>query len=148
MRGGRQVRFPEAPRTPTFPFRRAIRAGTTMTATIQEQKRKRATAFLPPPAPPLLRDARRAVGEFVRPSLLCDLGTPTSRSRTATATRSCWRRSFPDPVVPREEILAHGNKVRAVLFFAQDRLAKEGRLNGLKRTEKYVYQLAPVLPAF
>lgn len=47
-----------------------------------------------------------------------------------------------------EEILAHGNKVRAYLFFAQDRLTKEGRLGGLKGTEKYVYQLPAVIPAF
>ena len=47
-----------------------------------------------------------------------------------------------------DEVLAHGNKVRAYLFFAQDRLTKEGRLGGLKGSEKYVYQLPAVTPAF
>lgn len=47
-----------------------------------------------------------------------------------------------------EEILAHGNKVRAYLFFAQDRLKKEGQLEGLTGKEKRPYRLAPVNPAF
>ena len=47
-----------------------------------------------------------------------------------------------------DEILAHGNKVRAYLFFAQDRLKKEGHLEGLTGKEKRPYRLAPVNPAF
>ena len=47
-----------------------------------------------------------------------------------------------------EEVLAHGNKVRAVLFFAQERFAREGHLDRLTGKEKYAYRLAPVRPAF
>jgi hypothetical protein len=47
-----------------------------------------------------------------------------------------------------EEILAHGHKVRAYLFFAEDRLRKEGALDGLTGREKRAYRLAPVVPAF
>jgi hypothetical protein len=47
-----------------------------------------------------------------------------------------------------EEVLAHGNKVRAYLFFAQDRLRREGQLDRLTGKEKYSYQLPPVAPAF
>ena len=119
-----------------------------MTATIQEQKRKRATAF--PPA----TGAAPSCG-------LLDVQWESSFDRL------CYVISGPDLAIKNsnryaklldalvsgsgcteEEILAHGNKVRAVVFFAQDRLAKEGRLSGLKRSEKYVYQLPPVLPAF
>jgi hypothetical protein len=122
--------------------------GSMMTASIQEQKRKRATAF--PPA----TGAAPACG-------MLDVQWESSFDRL------CYVISGPDLAIKNsnrytklldalmsgsgcteEEILAHGNKVRAVLFFAQDRLAKEGRLSGLKRSEKYVYQLAPVLPAF
>lgn len=46
------------------------------------------------------------------------------------------------------ELLAHGNKVRAYLFFAEDRLAKKGLLEGLGSREKYAYQLPQVIPAF
>lgn len=47
-----------------------------------------------------------------------------------------------------EEVLAHGNKVRAYLFFAQDRLKREGHLDQLAGKEKYAYQLPPVILAF
>jgi hypothetical protein len=47
-----------------------------------------------------------------------------------------------------KELLAHGNKVRAYLFFAEDRLAKKGLLEGLGSREKYAYQLPQVIPAF
>ena len=47
-----------------------------------------------------------------------------------------------------EEILAHGNKVRAYLFFAQERLKAAGQLDQLTGKEKYPYQLPPVAPAF
>jgi hypothetical protein len=47
-----------------------------------------------------------------------------------------------------EEIVAHGNKVRAHLFFAEDRLRKAGHLARLTGREKYSYQLPPVAPAF
>jgi hypothetical protein len=47
-----------------------------------------------------------------------------------------------------EEILAHGNKVRAYIYFAQERLKREGQLENLKGKEKYPYQLPPVIPAF
>ena len=47
-----------------------------------------------------------------------------------------------------EEVIAHGNKVRAVLFFAQEHIAREGHLDQLTGSEKYAYRLAPVRPAF
>jgi hypothetical protein len=47
-----------------------------------------------------------------------------------------------------EELLAHGNKVRAYLFFAEDRLTKEGRLAGLTGKAKYTYELPQVALAF
>ena len=47
-----------------------------------------------------------------------------------------------------KELLAHGNKVRAYLFFAEDRLAKKGLLATLGAREKYAYQLPQVIPAF
>jgi hypothetical protein len=47
-----------------------------------------------------------------------------------------------------EEIIAHGNKVRAILFFAQDRLTKQGVLAELPPKQKYAYRLAPVSPVF
>lgn len=47
-----------------------------------------------------------------------------------------------------EELLAHGNKVRAMLFFAEDRLARSGALAELEGKQKHPYRLPPVVPAF
>ncbi len=47
-----------------------------------------------------------------------------------------------------EEVLAHGRKVRAVLFFAQDRLAREGALRHLTGKARYDYHQPAVTHAF
>jgi hypothetical protein len=47
-----------------------------------------------------------------------------------------------------EEVLAHGRKVRAVLYFAQDRLSREGALRHLTGKARYEYRLPPVNHAF
>lgn len=47
-----------------------------------------------------------------------------------------------------EEVLAHGRKVRAVLFFAEDRLSREGALRHLTGKARYEYRLPPVTHAF
>jgi hypothetical protein len=47
-----------------------------------------------------------------------------------------------------EEVVAHGLKVRALLFFAEDRLAREGALAGLVGSQKHPYRLPPVAPVF
>lgn len=47
-----------------------------------------------------------------------------------------------------EELLAHGNKVRAMLFFAEERLARSGALAELVGKQKLPYRLPPVIPAF
>jgi hypothetical protein len=82
------------------------------------------------------------MGELVRPSLLCDPG-PDIASKTASLHEVVDADA--GSVVPRK-ILAHRNKVRAVLFFL--RISWPRRGVWAIQTEKYVYQLAPVLPAF
>lgn len=47
-----------------------------------------------------------------------------------------------------EEVLAHGRKVRAVLFFAQDRLSREGALRHLTGKARYDYHQPAVTHAF
>jgi len=46
------------------------------------------------------------------------------------------------------ELLAHGRKVRGLLFFAQENLARSGALATLNPGHKWAYQLPPVTPAF
>lgn len=47
-----------------------------------------------------------------------------------------------------EELIAHGLKVRALLFFAEERLSRQGDLAGLVGKQKYPYRQAKVNPAF
>jgi hypothetical protein len=47
-----------------------------------------------------------------------------------------------------DEVLTHGHKVRSVLFFAEDRLGREGVLASLLGDQQHPYRLAPVSFAF
>ena len=119
-----------------------------MTATCSDDKRRRAAAFP-------LRPGR----------------TPSSGalqvSWASAFDRSCYLVSAPDHATKHpapyaqlmqelttetgcteEEIIAHGNKVRALLFFAEDRLSRTGVLAGLVGRQKHEYALPAVNPAF
>ncbi|HTS87228.1 MAG TPA: hypothetical protein VMG41_01955 [Gemmatimonadales bacterium] len=119
-----------------------------MTKLSQDEKRRRAAA-LPSPS-----GANPSCG-------------PLDVSWDSAFDRMCYMVSAPDLAVrnarryqklmaeameatgcTEEEIIAHGNKVRAVLFFAQDRLTKQGALAGLAGKQKYAYRLPPVSPMF
>lgn len=47
-----------------------------------------------------------------------------------------------------DELLTHGQKVRSVLFFAEDKLGREGVLARLVGKQQHPYRLAPVTQAF
>jgi hypothetical protein len=46
------------------------------------------------------------------------------------------------------ELLTHGQKVRSMLFFAEDRLARQGLLDRLGSQQQVQYSLPPVTMAF
>jgi hypothetical protein len=47
-----------------------------------------------------------------------------------------------------DEVITHGQKVRSMLYFAEDRLGREGVLARLVGTQQHPYRLAPVTMAF
>jgi hypothetical protein len=47
-----------------------------------------------------------------------------------------------------EELIAHGLKVRAKLYFAEEHLGRTGALANLTGKEQHAYRLPAVLPAF
>lgn len=47
-----------------------------------------------------------------------------------------------------DELLTHGFKVRSVLFFAEDRLARQGVLASLVGDQQHPFRLAPVTLSF
>ncbi|HEY7682058.1 MAG TPA: hypothetical protein VH879_05410 [Gemmatimonadales bacterium] len=119
-----------------------------METSTQAQKRERATAFPPPSgaAPTCgLLDVHWD-SPFDRLCFLVsapDLAIKNNRRYTRLLAELMTGSGCTE-----EEVLAHGNKVRAYLFFAQDRLRREGQLDRLTGKEKYSYQLPPVAPAF
>lgn len=46
------------------------------------------------------------------------------------------------------ELLAHGSKVRGILFFAEDHLTRRGALDSLMGTQQHRYRLHGVTPEF
>ncbi len=46
------------------------------------------------------------------------------------------------------EILSHGQKVRSMLYFAEDRMGRQGLLGRLGSKEQMPYHLSPVTMAF
>jgi hypothetical protein len=47
-----------------------------------------------------------------------------------------------------DEVLTHGQKVRSVLYFAEDRLGRQGALAKLVGAQQHPFRLAPVTLAF
>jgi hypothetical protein len=47
-----------------------------------------------------------------------------------------------------EEVVTHGQKVRSMLFFVEDRLGRQGALASLVGQQQYSYRLPPVTLAF
>jgi len=114
----------------------------------QTQKRQRATAFPPangaPPACGLLEVSWGS--PFDRLCFLVaapDLAVKNNRRYTKLLAELMAGSGCTE-----EEVLAHGHKVRAYLYFAQERLKREGQLERLTGKEKYSYQLPPVAHAF
>ena len=118
-----------------------------MPTTTQAEKRQRATAF--PPTDDTAPSGLLVVRWDSPFDRLCFL---VSRPELARKNNRRYTELLEELMAgsgcTEEEILAHGEKVRAYLFFAEDRLKREGHLAKLTGKEKYAYQLPSVIPAF
>jgi hypothetical protein len=116
--------------------------------TTQDQKRRRAVSF--PPASGAAPSSGLLDVQWDSPfDRLCfQVSSPDLAIKNRARYAKLLAEIMAGSGCTEEEIIAHGNKVRAVLFFAQERLAREGRLAGLSGREKYPYRLTPVTPAF
>ncbi len=119
-----------------------------MTTSIQDRKRQRASSF--PAAAGVNPSSGRLDVQWDSPfDRLCFL---ISSPDLAVKNRARYDKLLTEITAgsgcTEEEVLAHGNKVRAVLFFAEDQLARQGQLERLTGREKFAYRLAPVTPAF
>lgn len=112
------------------------------------EKRRRAAAFRPRPGPTpqVGRLDVRWVSGFDRSCFL--VSTPDLSVRHHEAYVALMNDLRAATGCTAAEILAHGSKVRTLLFFAEDQLARTGTLASLIGRQKHVYELPAVPPAF
>jgi hypothetical protein len=119
-----------------------------MTAILSFQKRHRAAAFAARPLP------TSTVGRLdIRWSSVFDracflVTNPPQSARTRISCDRLMRDLTNETGCTRAEILAHGRKVRALLFFAEEQLTRKGELGRLMPGTRYVYHLPAVGHAF
>jgi hypothetical protein len=119
-----------------------------MFATRSTDKRRRAASFSPRPGPtpdvgPL--DVHWA-SPFDRACYL--VSTPGLAEKHRAGYNHLMRDLTHETGCTPEEIMAHGRRVRNVLAFAKEQLARAGALAHLVGTQKLPYDLHPVTPAF
>lgn len=114
----------------------------------QEQKRLRATAFSPSKGAAPSCGLLDVQWESAFDRLCFLVSSPDLAIKNQDRYAKLMAEIIAGSGCTEEEVLAHGNKVRAVLFFAQDRAAKDGLLAGLTGRNKLPYKLPPVNPAF
>lgn len=119
-----------------------------MRSLLSYDKRRRAAAFRPRPCPtpdvsPLEVHWANA---FDRHCFL--VSTPGLPAKHPQAYSHLMRDLMSETGCTEDEILAHGNKVRRHLNFTRDELRRAGAFAGLVGRQVYIYDLAPVRPAF
>jgi hypothetical protein len=123
-----------------------------MTSISQDVKRQRATSFTGKNPAPGTSTASAGALSVVWESPFDQMCHAVSADDLAVKNARRYRKLMDEIVestgCTEDEILAHGRKVRAVLFFAQDRLAREGALRHLTGKARYEYRLPPVNHAF
>lgn len=121
-----------------------------MTATSQDTKRQRAAAFtVKGKSSPVANSGSLAVVWESPFDQMCHaVAADDLPIKNARRFRKLMDEIVESTGCTEEEVLAHGRKVRAVLYFAQDRLSREGALRHLSGKARYEYRLPPVTLAF
>jgi len=119
-----------------------------MTTATSAEKRLRAAAFsaVPGPTPSVGALAVRWSSPFDRSCFL--VSAPELAGKHDQPYEELMEQLTSGTGCTEAEILEHGRKVRAELFFAEDRLARIGALASLVGRQRHGYILAPVVPAF
>ena len=119
-----------------------------MSATTSAEKRRRAASFpsLPGPTPAAGSLDVIWTSQFDRSCYL--VTAPNLAVKHPKRYEQLMHQLRDGTGCTEAEILAHGNKVRALLYFAEDRLSRTGALASLSGKQKHQYELAAVNPAF
>lgn len=120
-----------------------------MTATSQDTKRQRAISYTAKgKSVPVNSRSLSVVWESAFDQMCHAVAADDLAIKNARRYRKLMDEIIESTGCTEEEVLAHGRKVRAVLYFAQDRLAREGALRHLSGKARYEYRLPPVTHAF
>jgi hypothetical protein len=119
-----------------------------MFATRSIDKRKRAAAFAPRPGPtPDVGPLEVRWGSaFDRACYL--VTTPGLAEKHPAGYNHLMRDLTHETGCTVQEILTHGRRVRNVIAFAREQLARAGALSNLVGSQKLPYDLQPVTPSF
>jgi len=119
-----------------------------MLGTSSAEKRRRAANFpsLPGPTPSAGTLAVRWSSPFDRSCFL--VSAPDLATKHPQPYEQLMDQLTSGTGCSEAEILAHGKQVRAMLFFAEDRLARTGALASLVGRQKHEYELGAVKPGF
>lgn len=119
-----------------------------MTVSTSAQKRQRAAEFASPVVSPPIKGTLDVAwdSQFDR---LCHLvSTEGMPVRHKSRYDALMKELIAGTGCTEEEIIAHGLKVRAKLYFAEEQLGRTGALANLSGKEQHPYRLPPVLPFF
>jgi hypothetical protein len=119
-----------------------------VTAPTSAEKRERATTITTAtPILPVMGNLDvRWDSQFDR--LCYDLATPALGRKDPARYASLLADLTTGTGCTEEELVTHGQKVRSVLFFAEDRLARQGLLSRLRDDQQHEYHLPPVTRSF
>lgn len=112
------------------------------------EKRARATTLAAPrPADPIAGNLDVQWGSaFDRPCY--DLAAPAMPRKHPEPYDALLAELTEGTGCSEDEVLTHGQKVRSMLFFAEDKLARQGVMARLPGNQRHPYRLAPVPQSF
>ncbi|MBK6423023.1 MAG: hypothetical protein IPI38_09540 [Gemmatimonadetes bacterium] len=119
-----------------------------MTASDSTTKRRRAAQFAVRPGPAPAAGVLDVTWASPFDQSCFVVSVPEVKAKARKPVDELMKELTAETGCTEEEILAHGRKVRALLFFAEERLAREGVLATLEPKQKVPFELKPVTPAF
>jgi hypothetical protein len=119
-----------------------------MTLPTSGEKRERAAAFTPPCAAAPIPGNLDVLWDSPFDRLCYDVSASGLARKHSARYDALLADLTSGTGCTEEEVLTHGHKVRSVLFFAEDRLGRQGALAKLVGQQQLPYRLAPVTFAF
>lgn len=119
-----------------------------VTVSTSAQKRNRAAEFVSTVAVPPIKGTLDVQWESTFDRLCHLVSTEGMPVKHRTRYEALMKELTSGTGCTEEEVIAHGLKVRAKLYFAEEHLGRTGALANLVGKEQHAYRLPAVLPAF